>query len=137
MQIARLMLVDDNVDNLEILSVILSEHYQVAGYTSAEEALTALEATSPDVVLLDIGMSPVDGLQCLAAMRARPGYGAIPAIALTAYARDTERSAFLTAGFQAVVTKPIVDPQQLFETVAAVLAAAAAPRLDSAHRKTA
>ena len=81
----------------------------------------------PDLVLLDIAMTPVDGLQCLKAIRARPGYGRIPAIALTAYARDVERQAFLTGGFQAVVTKPILDHQDLFEAIDALLVSEPVP----------
>ena len=127
MKTARLLLVDDNQDNLEILTVILGEKYHVLSYACAQEALTALEAAKPDLVLLDIGMSPVDGLQCLEAIRGMPGYGSIPAIALTAYARDVEREAFLTAGFQAVVTKPILDHEDLFGSVIALLASEAAP----------
>jgi CheY-like chemotaxis protein len=117
MTTAQLLLVDDDQDNLEILTVILSEKYRVLAYRCVREALTALEAAKPDLLVLDIGMSPIDGLQCLAAMRARPGCAGIPAIALTAYASDVDRAAFLAAGFQAVVTKPILDPRELFAAI--------------------
>ena len=73
MKTARLLLVDDNQDNLEILTVILSDKYDVLSYGCPEEALKAIDAAKPDLVVLDIGMSPVDGLQCLAANRAIPG----------------------------------------------------------------
>ena len=126
MKTARLLLVDDDQDNLEILTVILRETYHVLSYACAEEALTALQAIKPDLLLLDIGMAPVDGLQCLKAIRAMPGYGSIPAIALTAYARDAERKAFLASGFQAVVTKPILDHQELFAEITRSLAAVTA-----------
>jgi CheY-like chemotaxis protein len=135
MKTARLLLVDDNQDNLEILTVILSDKYDVLSYGCPEEALKAIEAAKPDLVLLDIGMSPVDGLQCLAAIRAIPGYGSIPAIALTAYARDVDRKAFLANGFRAVVTKPILDHQELFEAIAGLLRTSAC--LDSTYRMTA
>jgi len=130
MTAARVLLVDDNEDNLEILAVILRESYEVLSYACAQEALTALEAVKPDLLLLDIGMAPIDGLQCLKATRALPGYGSIPAIALTAYARDTDRKAFLAAGFQAVVTKPIIDHRELFATISALLTSVAAPSLN-------
>jgi CheY-like chemotaxis protein len=87
MQTTRLLLVDDDQDNLEVLTVILGETYRVWSYRGAAEAPAALEAARPDLVVLDIGMSPVDGLQCLEAIRTRPGYGRLPAIALTAFAR--------------------------------------------------
>jgi CheY-like chemotaxis protein len=108
-QTARLLVVDDNPDILEMLTVLLSEKYSVAGCGSAEEALKSLEASRPDILMLDIRMSPVDGLQCLEAIRAMPSYAQTPAIALTAFARDAERQAFLAGGFQAVVVKPILD----------------------------
>jgi CheY-like chemotaxis protein len=126
MTAARVLLVDDNEDNLEILAVILRESYEVLSYACAEEALTALEAVKPDLLLLDIGMAPIDGLQCLKATRDLPGYGSIPAIALTAYARDEDRKAFLAAGFQAVVTKPVIDHRELFATISALLTSVAA-----------
>jgi CheY-like chemotaxis protein len=127
MTAARVLLVDDNEDNLELLSVILRESYEVLSYACAQEALTALEAAKPDLLLLDIGMAPIDGMQCLKAIRAMPGYGSIPAVALTAYARDAEREAFLASGFQAVVTKPIIDHRALFATISALLTSVAAP----------
>jgi CheY-like chemotaxis protein len=122
---ARLLLVDDNRDNLEILTVILGERYAVAGCGSAGEALEILQTFRPDVVVLDIRMTPVDGLQCLAEIRARPGYSDIPAIALTALARDVEKRRFLAGGFQAVVTKPILDHREVEAVIEALLSSAA------------
>jgi CheY-like chemotaxis protein len=110
---ARLLVVDDNADILEMLTVLLSEKYCVSGCASAAEALKALETSRPDILMLDIRMSPVDGLQCLEAIRANPRYAQTPAIALTAFAGDAERQAFLAGGFQAVVAKPILDPAEL------------------------
>ena len=121
MTTARLLLVDDNPDNLELLALLLREKFHVASYGSAAEALSDLEAVQPDALVLDIGMTPVDGLQCLEAIRAKPGYAGIPAVALTAFARDVERKAFLDAGFQAVITKPILDHVELGEVIDGVL----------------
>ena len=78
-------------------------------------------------MVLDIGMSPVDGLQCLEAVRARPRYGRVPAIALTAFARDVDRKAFLAAGFETVVTQPVLDHRELLAVIASLLTSAAAP----------
>ena len=130
MTAARVLVVEDNKDNLEILALTLGEIYDVLSCASAQEALTTLKAAKPDLVMLDIGMAPIDGLQCLEAIRALPGYGDLPAIALTAYAHDAERTAFLAAGFQAVVTKPIIDHKGLFATISAVLASVAVPSLN-------
>ena len=123
MRAARLLLVDDNQDNLEIVAVFLSQKYDVYSYGSAAEALNAVDTVRPELLVLDIRMRGVDGVQCLQAIRAKPGYAAIPAVALTAFARDVEQKAFLDAGFQAVITKPILDDRQLVGTIERVFAA--------------
>jgi CheY-like chemotaxis protein len=122
MKKARVLLVDDNPDNLEIVAVLLGQRYDVRSYGSAEEALGAIDMVRPNVLVLDIRMRGVDGIQCLQAIRARPGYATIPAIALTAFAREVERKAFLDAGFHAVVTKPILDERQLVTPIERLLA---------------
>ena len=123
MRPARLLLVDDNPDNLEIVTFFLSQKYDVYGYASAAEALSAIDTVRPELLVLDIRMRGVDGMQCLQAIRAKPGYATIPAVALTAFARNVEQNAFLDAGFQAVVTKPILDDRQLVGIIERVLSA--------------
>jgi CheY-like chemotaxis protein len=123
MKTARVLLVDDNQDNLDLLSVLLSEHYVVSSYASAAEALRELDTVKPDVLVLDIGMAPLDGVECLQAIRARPEYSRTPAVALTAFAREVERKTFIAAGFQAVVTKPIFDPREVISVIDRTLGA--------------
>ena len=114
---ARLLLVDDNSDHLDILALFLRGHYAVSKCGSAAEALQAIEHFMPDVLLLDIRMAPVDGVQCLQAIRGLPECSSIPAIAVTAL----DGECFLSAGFQAVVTKPVVEPAELIAVVKSVL----------------
>ncbi len=118
----RVLLVEDDLDNLEALSIILGRRYAVFSHISAAEALQAVPAVKPDVLVLDIGMHPIDGLQCLAAIRAVPGYRDIPAIALTGYARAEERDKFLAGGFQVVVPKPLPDAGTLIELISSLVA---------------
>jgi len=122
----RLVLVEDDRDNLEAFSILLGEDYTVFAYGSAVEAVQAIDAVKPDVLVLDIGMRPVDGMQCLEMIRAIPGYRDIPAVALTGFARDVERQSFLDNGFQAVVVRPILDYEQLVAVIGG-LATSAAP----------
>jgi CheY-like chemotaxis protein len=117
----RLLLVEDDPDNLEALSLILSERYDVLAFTSPTQALKAVEAVKPDVLVLDIGMGPPDGVQSLKAVRAMPGYLDVPAVALTGYAGENERQTFLAAGFRAVVVKPLFDPGELVTAIESVL----------------
>jgi CheY-like chemotaxis protein len=121
---------------LDLLTLWLSEKYRVFSYGCAGEALTALESVKPNLLVLDIGMRDIDGVECLKAIRAIPGYGSIPAIALTGYARDCERAVFQAAGFQAVLTKPILD-DALFATITGMLASLGDQRSESSAVTTA
>ena len=117
----RLLLVEDHPDNLVVLKLLLSDRYQVLGFVSADDALTSLDSFKPDLLILDVAMAPIDGMQCLHMMRARPGFDGVPAIALTALAREVEKQTFLAAGFQAVVTKPVLDVRHLEATIDSLL----------------
>lgn len=70
MALPRVLLVDDNPDNLELLARLLAERYTVASHRSAAAALGALDAVNPDVVVLDTGMATIDGVQYAEAIRA-------------------------------------------------------------------
>jgi CheY-like chemotaxis protein len=111
------VLVEDDEDTLEAFSILLGEKYRVVAYRSGLEAVRAIDAAKPDVLLLDIGMAPVDGVQCLEAIRARPAYRDLPAVALTGFARDVECERFIAVGFQAVVVKPVMDHQRLMAVI--------------------
>jgi len=132
---ARLLLVDDNRDNLEVLAFLLSDKYEVAACNSAAEALRTVASTAMDVLVLDIGMAPTDGVECLKMIREIPPHAATPAIALTAFAREADREDFLQAGFHAVVTKPILDQQRLEALIDSLLASppAGASDIPTAH----
>jgi CheY-like chemotaxis protein len=119
----RILLVDDYVDHLELLAVILGEQYDARACASAEEAHRVVEEFRPDLLVLDVRMHPIDGVQCLEAIRAMPGYDNIPAIALTALARDVEKAALLKAGFQDILTKPILDQASFMIAIDGVLEA--------------
>jgi CheY-like chemotaxis protein len=135
MTTARLLVVEDDQDTLDLLTLWLSENYRVFSYGCASDALAALDMAKPDLLLLDIGMGPIDGLACLEAIRAIPGYRSIPAIALTGYARASEREAFRAAGFQAVLAKPILD-DELCAAITAVLASWGSQRSDRSSATT-
>ena len=126
----RVLLVEDHPDTLEALSIILGDSYSVFAYGSAAEAIAAIETARPDALVLDIGMGPVDGVQCLEAIRGIPGYREVPAVAVTGFARKVERQRLLERGFQAVFVKPIFDLEELVALIhgLATGAGAAAPR---------
>ena len=113
----NLLLVEDDADTLEVFSIVLGERYAVSAHRSPLDALRAIDAARPDLVVLDIGLQPINGVECLQKIRATPGYGDVPAVALTGFARDDDRRRFLARGFQAVVVKPILDPADLMAVI--------------------
>jgi CheY-like chemotaxis protein len=116
----RLLIVEDDPDNLALLTAILGDKYEVVACTSVADALLALDGFIPDLFVLDVGMRPVDGVEFFTAIRLIPGYQAVPAIALTGYGREADKQRFLAAGFAAVVIKPILN-QSSFEALIASL----------------
>ncbi|HEU4795865.1 MAG TPA: ATP-binding protein, partial [Pyrinomonadaceae bacterium] len=106
----HILVVDDEADTRELLKEGLQycgAQVSVAG--SASEALDALTATSPDVLISDIGMPGIDGYDLIRQVRALPRErgGKIPAIALTAYTRTEDRLQSLRAGYDMHVPKPV------------------------------
>ncbi len=113
-------MVDDDVDTLELITFILEEYQmQVTTAASASEALDSLTRSLPHIMISDIAMPGEDGYSLIRKVRnleAESG-GHIPAIALTAFAREEDRILALDAGFQMHVAKP-VDPFELVAVVA-------------------
>ncbi|MBW4496173.1 MAG: response regulator [Oscillatoria princeps RMCB-10] len=116
----RVLVVDDEPDTRDLISVVLKQYgASVRAAASAGEALNALEMLNPDVLVSDIGMPGEDGyalIRRVRAMEAQLG-GFLPAVALTAYARESDRRQAIDAGFQMHVPKP-VEPAELVATVA-------------------
>ena len=116
----QLLVVDDDDDTREFLIALLEEEgAMVRSASSVAEALTALESSWPDVLLSDIGMPGSDGYELIARVREMEALrgGMMPAIALTAYARESERQQALEAGFQMHLSKP-VEVSQLIAGIA-------------------
>ena len=118
----RILVIDDDADALRLVEEIL----QLAGghvttVTSAAAALDALNALRPDVIIADLGMPQMNGFELIAQVRGSSNHSvrAIPAAALTAYARSEDRARALRSGFQMHLAKPI-DPAELMAAVAAL-----------------
>ena len=119
----KILVVDDDPDTRDLVTTILTRcGSEVRCSESAADALMAFQEWSPDLLVSDIGMPEEDGyglirkLRKLKSKRARR----IPALALTAYATDEDRSLALSAGFQMHLPKPI-EPENLVSSIAAAL----------------
>ena len=113
------LVVEDHEDARElIVGVLEGEGASVLSASTAQEGIERATAVRPDVLVADLGLPGQDGYKLLRRLRQMmPG---IPALALTAYARATDRDRVLAAGFQKHVVKP-VDPQELLQSIAALL----------------
>ena len=119
----RILVVDDEADSRDLISTILTRcGSEVRCSESAAEAIQALAEWGPDLLLSDIGMPNEDGYSFIRRVRRLRSKRAkqIPAIALTAYATEEDRSAALAAGFQIHLAKP-VEPNSLVNSIAAAL----------------
>lgn len=111
----RILVVDDDVDGRTLTSLLLTDlGARVRVAASAGGARQLLSVERPDVLVSDVGMPGEDGYSLIRRLRQHEAEhgGFLPAIALTGYAGDEERSRILAAGFQAHVPKPL-DPAQL------------------------
>ena len=119
----RILVVDDEADTLDLLVFILEKYgVKVRAVTSSAEVLEMLAQWQPDLLLSDIGMPEIDGYMLIRQIRSLPPEqgGEIPAIALTAYAGETNQQQILQAGFTRHITKP-VEPAKLAVAIASVV----------------
>jgi two-component system, cell cycle response regulator DivK len=111
------LIVEDNAKNMKLFRDTL----EVSGYAtlaadSAEEALELAAAMPPALVLMDVQLPGIDGVEALTRLRADPRTASIPVIAVTAQAMQGDRERFLEAGFEGYLAKP-VDVAELVRTV--------------------
>jgi signal transduction histidine kinase/CheY-like chemotaxis protein/HPt (histidine-containing phosphotransfer) domain-containing protein len=116
---ARVLLVEDNVVNQKVVMAILRKQgFQIDVANDGREALTKLDASGGDyhLVLMDIQMPVLDGLETTRAIRRDPRWQNLPIIAMTAHAMNGDRERCLQAGMNAYISKP-VQPAHLVSMV--------------------
>lgn len=103
-----ILIVEDNEKNLKLVRDVLQVYgYRTLEATTAEAGLDLARHHRPDVILMDIQLTGMDGVTALGKLRADPVTAAIPVVALTAFAMRDDRAKFLAAGFDAYLSKPI------------------------------
>lgn len=116
-----ILVVDDNPTNLKLVCYLLSARgYAVRSAVDAPSALASLAELRPRLILLDIQLPGMDGLELARRLRADPEFDEVRIVAVTAYAMTGDAQKAADAGFDAYITKPI-DTRALPERVAELL----------------
>ncbi len=103
-----ILIIDDNAANLKLARVLLAgEGFVVQTATSAEDALRLLQSFVPRLILMDIQLPGIDGLELTRRLKADPAHAGITILALTAYAMKGDDQKALAAGCDGYITKPI------------------------------
>ena len=133
----RVLLVEDEPDGRDLVEEVLkAAGARVVSAESAEEGRALFATFEPDVLVSDIGMPGEDGYSLIRSIRALPERGAVPSLALTAYAREEDRLRSLRAGFDGHLAKPL-DPVELVASIGRlVLASRESRRLTPAPPET-
>lgn len=130
----KLLLAEDNLVNQEVaLEMLTDAGFEVDVATHGAQAVAMAGSTQYDLILMDVQMPGMDGLQATQKIRAFPGYQTTPILAMTANAFEEDRERCIRAGMNAHIAKP-VDGATLVSTVGAWLPASKRPvRADSQH----
>ncbi len=119
----NVLLVDDDSDTLKLMATALTRRQaNVTAVSSANEAIRAITRSRPDVLVSDIAMPDEDGYGLIEKVRLLENGAVenIPAVAITAYAKDEDRERALSSGFQIYLAKPV----ELTELISVVARAA-------------
>ena len=113
----RILVVEDNEKNMKLFrDVLRAKGYAPIEATSGEEAVELAFDHVPDLILMDVQLPGIDGIEALGRIRADERTVSIPVVALTAQAMTGDRERFLDSGFDGYISKP-VDVVEFLETV--------------------
>jgi two-component system cell cycle response regulator len=119
---ARILVIEDNPANMELARYVLEAFgYTVRAAVDGESGLALARAEPPDLVICDLQLPGIDGIEVAKRLKAQPALARVPLIAVTAYAMVGDRERVLAAGFDGYISKPI-DPQTFVPQIAAFLA---------------
>jgi two-component system cell cycle response regulator DivK len=112
-----ILVVEDQADNRRILrDLLVNAGYELIEAESGEEAITAVAARHPDLILMDIQLPVIDGYEATRRIRSNPDLKLVPIIAVTSYALAGDEAKAIAAGCSAYVTKPF-SPRALLAKV--------------------
>jgi two-component system, cell cycle response regulator DivK len=113
----RVLVVEDNQKNMKLFrDVLQATGYTTLGATTGEDAIELARSQEPALILMDVQLPGIDGVEALERLRRDERTASIPVLALTAQAMHGDRERFLQAGFDGYLSKP-VDVVELIRTV--------------------
>lgn len=117
----NILCVDDEQDILDIVQMCLSEigNYNVTVIDSVVDAVYRLPSINPDLILMDMMMPSMNGMEAIRQVRAQEKFRDIPIVLMTARVQASEVQDYMTGGATAVIAKPF-DPMTLAEQVQAI-----------------
>lgn len=128
----KILIVDDDVDSLRLIALMLQRHgYEVGAANSGNQALSKAEAEKPNLIILDVMMPDMNGLEVCRRLRANPNTNKIPIIMFTAKTLIDDKVKGFEAGADDYLTKP-THPAELASRVKAILARSAAKQAEAA-----
>ena len=118
---STILIVEDNEKNMKLArDVLQSKGYATLEAVTGEEGVRIAIAKKPDLVLMDIQLPGINGIEALRQVRADPGCARIPVVAFTASVTPNDRSQISAAGFDGFLSKPI-NLKEFLETVKRLL----------------
>jgi two-component system cell cycle response regulator DivK len=119
------LIIEDNDKNMKLArDVLQAKGYQTLEAVTGEDGVRLAKERVPDLVLMDIQLPGINGIEAFRQLRADPKTARIPVVALTASVTPTDRSAITAAGFDAFIGKPI-NLKEFLDTVKRLAAGAA------------
>jgi CheY-like chemotaxis protein len=116
-----ILLVDNNADNRDMyVEYLRSRGFRVAACGRSDRVLDMARSLAPDIILLELRMNGLNGLQVLARLHADASVAHVPVVALTASVLSSERAAAMAAGFTALLAKPCF-PEDVAAAVTRIL----------------
>ena len=116
------MIVEDNPENMRVMEMVLRrKDYILLKAIDGEEALDVAMKERPDLIIMDVWLPKMNGLEVTRRLRETPAFSRTPIIGVTAYAMKGDREKVIESGCDAYLSKPI-DTRELPEVIAEMLA---------------
>ena len=117
----KILIVEDNLQNMRLIEMVLRpKSYVLVKATDGEEAMDIAIREQPDLIIMDIQLPKMSGLEVTRRLRQIPEFSHIPIIALSAYAMKGDSEKFIEAGCDAYISKPI-NTRELPEVISEIL----------------